>query len=168
MCKIVRNKLPYLPPIFGHKNSLHELSTVFDLINTHTPICAESSNSIVLQPVYFLILCTIQMSIHNICFYKEIQKEKKKTKKKKNTHTKTPHKHHLIRPLLTFFFLLKCTFSIGRCIFYHKFSQYFYEINIKKIAFGNKEHTIDKKMGVSVLLRLFISSNEVCNTAYAL
>ena len=43
-----------------------------------------------------------------------------------------------------------------------------YKINVKKIAFGNKEHTTDKKMGVSVLLRLFISSNEVCNTAYAL
>ena len=42
------------------------------------------------------------------------------------------------------------------------------KINVKNIAFGNKEHTIDKKMGVSVLLRLFISSNEVCNTAYAL
>ena len=42
------------------------------------------------------------------------------------------------------------------------------KINVKKIAFGNKEHTTDKKMGVSVLLRLFISSNEVCNTAYAL
>ena len=42
------------------------------------------------------------------------------------------------------------------------------KINIKKIAFGNKEHTTDQKMGVSVLLRLFISSNEVCNTAYAL
>ena len=41
-------------------------------------------------------------------------------------------------------------------------------INVKKIALGNKEHTTDKKMGVSVLLRLFISSNEVCNTAYAL
>ena len=39
--------------------------------------------------------------------------------------------------------------------------------NVKKIAFWNKEHTTDKKMGVSVLLRLFISSNEVCNTAYA-
>ena len=24
-------------------------------------------------------------------------------------------------------------------------------INVKKIAFGNKEHTTDKKMGVSVL-----------------
>ena len=42
------------------------------------------------------------------------------------------------------------------------------EINVKKIAFGNKEHTTDKKMGISVLLRHFISSNEVCNTAYAL
>ena len=42
------------------------------------------------------------------------------------------------------------------------------EINVKKIDFGNKEHTTDQKMGVSVLLRLFISSNEVCNTAYAL
>ena len=42
------------------------------------------------------------------------------------------------------------------------------KINVKKTAFGNKEHTTDKKMGVSVLLRLFISSNEVCNTAYAL
>ena len=41
-------------------------------------------------------------------------------------------------------------------------------INGKKIDFGNKEHTTDKKIGVSVLLRLFISSNEVCNTAYAL
>ena len=41
-------------------------------------------------------------------------------------------------------------------------------INVKKIAFGNKEHTTEQKMGVSVLLRLFISSNEVCNTAYAL
>ena len=30
------------------------------------------------------------------------------------------------------------------------------------------KHTADKKMGVSVLLRLFISSNEVCNTAYTL
>ena len=36
------------------------------------------------------------------------------------------------------------------------------------IAFGNKEYTIDKKVGVSVLLRLFISSSEVCNTAYVL
>ena len=43
-----------------------------------------------------------------------------------------------------------------------------YRINVKKIAFGNKEHTTDKKMGVSVLLRLFISSNELCNTAYVL
>ena len=42
------------------------------------------------------------------------------------------------------------------------------KINVKKIAFGNKEHTTHQKMGVSVLLRLFISSNEVCNTAYAL
>ena len=41
-------------------------------------------------------------------------------------------------------------------------------INVKKIAFVNKEHTTDKKMGVSVLLRLLISSNEVCNTAYTL
>ena len=40
--------------------------------------------------------------------------------------------------------------------------------NVKMIAFGNKEHTTDSKMGVSVLLRLFISSIEVCNTAYAL
>ena len=47
---------------------------------------------------------------------------------------------------------------------YHKLRK----INVKKIAFGNKEHTTDQKMGVSVLLRLFISSNEVCNTAYAL
>ena len=38
----------------------------------------------------------------------------------------------------------------------------------QKIAYGNKERTTDKKMGVSDLLKLFISSNEVCNTAYAL
>ena len=47
-------------------------------------------------------------------------------------------------------------------------SSLFCKINVKKIAFGNKEHTTDKKMGVSVLLRLFISSNGVCNTAYTL
>ena len=35
------------------------------------------------------------------------------------------------------------------------------------IAFGNKEYISDEKLGVSILLRLFISSNEVCNTAYA-
>ena len=39
-------------------------------------------------------------------------------------------------------------------------------INVKKI--WNKERTADKEMGISVLLRLFISSNEVCNTAYGL
>ena len=43
-----------------------------------------------------------------------------------------------------------------------------YKINVKTIAFGNKEHTTEKKMGISVLLRLFISSNEVCNTVYVL
>ena len=42
------------------------------------------------------------------------------------------------------------------------------KINVKKIDFGNKEHITDKKIGVSVLLRLFISSNEVFNTADAL
>ena len=41
-------------------------------------------------------------------------------------------------------------------------------MNVKTIAFGNKENTTDLKMEVSVLLLLFISSNEVCNTAYAL
>ena len=35
------------------------------------------------------------------------------------------------------------------------------QLNVKQIAFGNKEHITDKKMGVSVLLRLFVSSNEV-------
>ena len=39
-----------------------------------------------------------------------------------------------------------------------------YTINVKKIASGNKKHTTDTKMGVSVLLRLFISSNEVYNS----
>ena len=38
----------------------------------------------------------------------------------------------------------------------------------KKDCLWKKKHTTDKKMGVSVLLRLFVSSNEVCNTAYAL
>ena len=40
-------------------------------------------------------------------------------------------------------------------------------MNVEKIAFRNKEHITDYKMGVLILLRLFISSNEVCNTAYA-
>ena len=47
-------------------------------------------------------------------------------------------------------------------------SSYHYIINVKKIAFETKEHNADKKMWVSVLLRLLISSNEVCNTDYAL
>ena len=38
----------------------------------------------------------------------------------------------------------------------------------QKIAFRNKEHTTDQKMGVSILSRLFTSSNAVCNNAYAL
>ena len=42
------------------------------------------------------------------------------------------------------------------------------KLKVKKIAFVNKEDTTDPKMGVSVLLRLVINSNEVCNTAYAL
>ena len=42
-------------------------------------------------------------------------------------------------------------------IFYYNL---YWTINIKKIAFGNKEHTTDSKMGISVLLRLFISSNK--------
>ena len=33
------------------------------------------------------------------------------------------------------------------------------QIKVKKIDFGNKKHTTDQKMRVSVLLRLFISSN---------
>ena len=41
-------------------------------------------------------------------------------------------------------------------------------MNVKKIAFGNKEHTTDQKTGVLVLLRLVTGSNEVCNTSYAL
>ena len=37
-------------------------------------------------------------------------------------------------------------------------------INVKTMAFGNKEHTTDQKMGVSVLLRRFISNNEITLT----
>ena len=39
--------------------------------------------------------------------------------------------------------------------------------NVKKVDYGNKEK-YRLKMGVSVLLRLFISSIETCNTAYVL
>ena len=42
------------------------------------------------------------------------------------------------------------------------------KINVKKIALRNKENTTDKKLGVSAPRRLFISSNEVRNTAHAL
>ena len=58
--------------------------------------------------------------------------------------------------------------SLFKVLFTRIYSFMSFIINVKKIAFGNKEHTTDKKMGVSVLLRLFISSNEVCNTTYAL
>ena len=77
----------------SRKKDIH-INTVFDLITAHTPISAQSSNSIVyrLQPVYFCLplhkgICceypfelhwlAIQMSTHNICFYKENQKKKK-------------------------------------------------------------------------------------------
>ena len=66
--------------------------TIFNLITAHAPVSAQSSNLVVfrLQPVYFCLLqfktcCgysfelpqqveAIQMSTHNIRFYKEIQK----------------------------------------------------------------------------------------------
>ena len=34
-----------------------------------------------------------------------------------------------------------------KCVTEHKST--FYKINVKKIDFGNKKHTTDKKMGVS-------------------
>ena len=37
------------------------------------------------------------------------------------------------------------------------------KINVKKIAFGNREHTTDKKMGVSVLLRNLNAHNASTN-----
>ena len=46
--------------------------------------------------------------------------------------------------------------------------RHYWVAGYKKVEFGNKEHTTNQKMGVLVLLRLFISSNEACNTAYAL
>ena len=69
-------------------------NTVFDLITAHTPIRAQSSDFVVLrlQAVYFFCLLlykgiccgysfelhrlvdAIQMSTHNICLYKENQK----------------------------------------------------------------------------------------------
>ena len=33
------------------------------------------------------------------------------------------------------------------------------QIKVKQIAFGNKEHITERKLGVSVLLRLFISKH---------
>ena len=98
--------------------------TVFDLITAHTPISAQSSNSVVfrLQPVYFFlplysyksIYCgysfelhrlvdAIQMSTHNICIYKENQKKKS-------------HNHHQISLLWSFYSVS----LVGRYIFYHK------------------------------------------------
>ena len=86
--------------------------------------------SLQLQPVYYIyffikayVVCThlncivdaIQMGIHNICFYKENQKKKK------------PHKNitlaSLDKSLADLFFFKKCSLSLDRCIFYHKFSQ---------------------------------------------
>ena len=58
--------------------------------------------------------------------------------------------------------------SLFKVLFTRIYSFMSFIINVKKNAFGNKEHTTYKKMGVSVLLRLFISSNDVCNTTYAL
>ena len=70
---------------------------------------------------------------------------------------------HSVRRSILLCALLSCS---DACI--QRILRFWYTINVKKIAFGTKEHTTDKKMGVSFFLRLFISSNEVCNTAYAL
>ena len=74
--------------------------TIFDLITTHTPKSAQSSNSVAFrlrQCTFYLLykgICcgypfelhqlvnAIQMSIHKICYYKDNQKKK------------TLHKHH--------------------------------------------------------------------------
>ena len=62
------------------------LITVFDLITAHTPISAQSSDFIVLKITGSVLFClllykgicrlvdAIQMSTHNICIYKENQK----------------------------------------------------------------------------------------------
>ena len=75
------------------KNSSQAIYTVFDLITAHTPISAQSSNFVVfmLQPMFLYVLyksiCygysfelpqqveAIQMSTHNICFYKDNQEQ---------------------------------------------------------------------------------------------
>ena len=76
--------------------------TLFNLITTHTPISAQSSDysQCTLLLLYKDIRCgypfelrrlidAIQMSTHNICFYEENQRKS--------------HKHHQISPLLIFF-----------------------------------------------------------------
>ena len=57
---------------------------------------------------------------------------------------------------------IKCNFGFIRRYksLYKHFTLTWIRINVKKFAFGNKEHTTDQEMGVSVLLRHFISSNE--------
>ena len=102
--------------------------TVFDLITAHTAISAQSSYVVVfrLQSAYILstffykgICCgysfelhrlvdAIQMSTHNIGFFKENQGNTHThtyTHTHTHTHThKTWHKHHMIRPSLIFIF----------------------------------------------------------------
>ena len=109
-------------------------NTIFNLITTYTHISTQSGNTVVfrLQPVYFclflhkgiccwypfelhLLVDAIQMSSHNICFYKENQEKKKQTKKQQS------HKHHKMNPLRIFLSVL----LVGRYISYHKFSSNF-------------------------------------------
>ena len=99
--------------------SLCRQHTVFDLITAHTPISAQSGNSVVSdysQCTFSLLLykgicCgysfelhrlvdAIQMSTHNICLYKENQKKKS-------------HYNHQINSILFFYSVP----LVGRFIF---------------------------------------------------
>ena len=72
-------------------------STVFDLITAHTPISAQSSNSVDfrLQPVYFFVYFFIKAYVvgtHLNCIDLKIRKKKS-------------HNHHQISPFLIFFIM---------------------------------------------------------------
>ena len=106
--------------------------TVFNLITVHTPICAQSSNFVVFRLhqntyIYFFegICCGYPFELHqlvdaiqmNTITYLFIKKFRKNIHKKTTT-----DKQHLVSPLLI---VIRCTLSIGRYIFYRKFSEYF-------------------------------------------
>ena len=120
------------------KNKFIEFTT-FNLITACTPISTQSSHSVVftLQPVYFTKTYVVGTHLNCIdllmqfkwvptiyAFIKKIRKKKKKQKKQQHKNGISIICKSFADLLFFIYFFFKCTLSVGRYIFYHKFSEY--------------------------------------------